>query len=230
MLWCNMGPEGCTICHGVIRDQEVYNLCYGVIMVIRSAGAMSHVTADRHVTRDQVSAMSGLRHVCGRRGGLVLVFSSEHHPWPCSTTAYSPCSLFPLNPPCSLFKVLDTTAFVIHFCIVTHIKIKIQSLYCNPLTYGDHNTNSPFLFYYFIKQASTYHIKFRLIIKDLFTKVRHNLLGYCNPLPYGDHNTNSPFLFYYFIKQASTYHIKFRLIIHENTTQSSRVWFIFVLL
>ena len=40
------------------------------------------------------------------------------------------------------------TAFVIHYCIVTHIKITIQSLYCNPLPYCDHNTDSPLLFYY----------------------------------------------------------------------------------
>ena len=39
------------------------------------------------------------------------------------------------------------TAFVIHDCIVTHIKITIQSLYCNPLPYCAHKINdSPFLF------------------------------------------------------------------------------------
>ena len=30
-----------------------------------------------------------------------------------------------------LEQVRDMTAFVIHYCIVTHIKITIQSLYCN---------------------------------------------------------------------------------------------------
>ena len=36
------------------------------------------------------------------------------------------------------------TSLVIHYCIVTHIKITIQSLYCHPLPYCDHNTDSPF--------------------------------------------------------------------------------------
>ena len=49
----------------------------------------------------------------------------------------------------SLNQVRDMTAFVIHYCIVTHIKITIQSLYCNPLPYCDHNTDSPLLFNYF---------------------------------------------------------------------------------
>ena len=43
-------------------------------------------------------------------------------------------------------QVRDMTAFVIHYCIVAHIKIAIQSLYCNPLPYCEHNTDSPFLF------------------------------------------------------------------------------------
>ena len=47
-------------------------------------------------------------------------------------------------------QVRDMTAFVIHFCIVTHIKITIQSLYCNPLPYCDHNTDFPFSFSLFI--------------------------------------------------------------------------------
>ena len=47
------------------------------------------------------------------------------------------------------YQVWDMTAFVIHYCIVTHIKITIQSLYCHPMPYCDHNTDSPFLFYYF---------------------------------------------------------------------------------
>ena len=38
------------------------------------------------------------------------------------------------------------TAFVIHYCIVTHIKITIQSLYCSPLQYCDHNTEYLFFF------------------------------------------------------------------------------------
>ena len=38
------------------------------------------------------------------------------------------------------------TAFVIHYCIVTHIKVTIQSLYCNPLPYCDHNTEYLFFF------------------------------------------------------------------------------------
>ena len=38
------------------------------------------------------------------------------------------------------------TAFVVHYCIVTHIKITIQFLYCKPLPYCDHNTNSLFFF------------------------------------------------------------------------------------
>ena len=42
----------------------------------------------------------------------------------------------------------DMTAFVIRYCIVSHIKITIQSLYCNQLPYCDHNTDSPFLFNY----------------------------------------------------------------------------------
>ena len=41
-------------------------------------------------------------------------------------------------------QVRDMTAFLIHYCIVTHIKITIQSLYCNRLSYCDHNTDSPF--------------------------------------------------------------------------------------
>ena len=40
------------------------------------------------------------------------------------------------------------TAFVIRYCIVTHIKITIQSLYCHPMPYCGHNTDSSFLFYY----------------------------------------------------------------------------------
>ena len=48
-----------------------------------------------------------------------------------------------------LKQVQDMTSFVIHYCIVTHIKITIQSLYCHPMPYCDHNTDSPFLFYYF---------------------------------------------------------------------------------
>ena len=40
-------------------------------------------------------------------------------------------------------QVRDMTAFVIHCCFITHIKIIIQSLYCNPLPYCDHNTDSP---------------------------------------------------------------------------------------
>ena len=34
------------------------------------------------------------------------------------------------------------SAFVIRYCIVTHIKITIQSLYCHPMPYCDHNTDS----------------------------------------------------------------------------------------
>ena len=41
------------------------------------------------------------------------------------------------------------TACVIHYYIITHIKITIQFLYCDPLPYCDHNTDSPFLFNYF---------------------------------------------------------------------------------
>ena len=44
------------------------------------------------------------------------------------------------------YHVRDMTAFVIHYCIITHIKITIQSLYCDPMPYCDHNTDSPFLF------------------------------------------------------------------------------------
>ena len=51
-----------------------------------------------------------------------------------------------------------TAAFVIHYCIVTHIKITIQSLYCNPLPYCDHNTDSPFLLYHFFKALPYGHI------------------------------------------------------------------------
>ena len=43
-------------------------------------------------------------------------------------------------------QVRDMTAFVIHCCIGTHIKITIQGLYCNLLPYCDQNTDSPFLF------------------------------------------------------------------------------------
>ena len=43
-------------------------------------------------------------------------------------------------------QVRDMTAFLIHYRIVTHIKITIHSLYCNPLPYCDHNTNSLFFF------------------------------------------------------------------------------------
>ena len=42
-------------------------------------------------------------------------------------------------------QVRDMTAFVIHYCIITHIKITIQSLYGDPLQYYDHNTDPPFL-------------------------------------------------------------------------------------
>ena len=37
-------------------------------------------------------------------------------------------------------------AFVIHYCIITHIKITIQCVYCNPQPYFDHNTDSLFFF------------------------------------------------------------------------------------
>ena len=47
------------------------------------------------------------------------------------------------------YQVWDMTAFVIRYCIVTHIKITIQSLFCHPMSYCDHDTDSPFLFYYF---------------------------------------------------------------------------------
>ena len=46
-------------------------------------------------------------------------------------------------------QVQDMNAFVIHYCIIIHIKITIQSLYCDPLPYCDHNTDSPFLFFNF---------------------------------------------------------------------------------
>ena len=47
------------------------------------------------------------------------------------------------------YQVRDMTAFVISYCIVTHIKITIQSLYFHPMPYCDHNADSPFLFHYF---------------------------------------------------------------------------------
>ena len=46
-------------------------------------------------------------------------------------------------------QLRDMTAFIILYCIVTHIKITIHSLYCKALPYCNDNTDSPFLFYYF---------------------------------------------------------------------------------
>ena len=46
-------------------------------------------------------------------------------------------------------QVRDMTAFVIHYCIGSHIKITIQGLYCHLLPYCDNNIDSPFLFYNF---------------------------------------------------------------------------------
>ena len=46
---------------------------------------------------------------------------------------------------CYGYQVRDMTAFVIRSCIVTHIKITIQSLYCHPMPYCDCNTNFFFI-------------------------------------------------------------------------------------
>ena len=60
------------------------------------------------------------------------------------------------------------TAFVIRYCIVIHIKITIESLYCNPMPYCDHNTDSPFLFLLFVLYPSPMDILILLKLKLIY--------------------------------------------------------------
>ena len=72
------------------------------------------------------------------------------------------------------------TAFVIRYCIVTHIKITIQSLYCNPLPLLLITIPIPlFFFYYFFIILPYGHIDIAKAEIDIYERYSCILDIYC---------------------------------------------------